>query len=83
MVKIMTHKQARNFETLKLKNFLKPPEVIGICNPLKLSLPHSQVLIKAGKRFHCKVLRKLYRNNELNILVNFKLIVSDPKVSQS
>ena len=83
MVKIMTHKQARNFETLKLKNFLKPPEVIGICNPLKLSLPHNQVLIKAGKRFHYKVLRKLYRNNELNILVNFKLIVSDPKVSQS
>ena len=31
--------------------------------------------------FYNKVLSKLYRNDELNFLVNINLIVSDPKAN--
>ena len=39
--------------------------------------------MQAGETFHYKVLSKLYRNDELNFLVNFNLVVSNLKVSQS
>ena len=44
-------------------------------------LPQSQVSMQAVKTFHCKVLSKLYRNAELNFLVNFNLDLSSLKRS--
>ena len=38
------------------------------------------ISIRAGKTLRYKVLDKLYRNDELKVLVNFYLIVSDPNV---
>ena len=37
----------------------------------EVRLPQSQVSLREGKTFHCKVLSKSYRNSELNFLVNF------------
>ena len=37
--------------------------------------PQSQVSLWEGKAFHYKVIGKLYCNRELNILVNFNLIL--------
>ena len=44
-------------------------------------LLQSQVSIQAVKTFHYKVLSKLYRNDELNFLVNFNLDLSSLKRS--
>ena len=44
-------------------------------------LHQSQVSIQAVKMFHYKVLSKLYRNDELNFLVNFNLDLSSLKRS--
>ena len=79
----MTHIEAQSFETLKLKNLLKNPT--NLLQPLEFVIHQSctsQILIPVGKTFHYKVPSKLYRNDGLNFLVNFNLIVSDSKVSQ-
>ena len=67
MVKMVTHIEAQNFES-SLKN-LQSSEVTGIFGQAKLHLPQSQVSVREGKTFHYKVLSKLYRNGELNLLV--------------
>ena len=79
VVKMVTHKKARGFEISKLKKtpqkLPNSPEVTGIFHPPKFHLPQSQFSIRASKAFYCKVLSKLYRNGELNFLVNFNLIL--------
>ena len=47
----------------------------------QVHLPQCQILLREGKTFHYKVLSKLYRNSELNLLVNFDLILSALKRS--
>ena len=47
----------------------------------QVHLPQCQILLPEGKGFHYKVLSKLYRNSELNFLVNFDLILSALKRS--
>ena len=42
----------------------------------QVHLPQCQIVLREGKTFHYKVLSKLYRNSELNFLVNFDLILS-------
>ena len=47
-----------------------------------IHLPQSQVSLREGKMFRYKFLGNLYRNNELNFLVNFNLILSALKISK-
>ena len=47
-----------------------------------MNLPQSQVSIRAGKTFQNKLFSKPYRNDELNFLVNFNLIILVLKRSQ-
>ena len=42
-------------------------------------LPHYQVLVLEDRTFHCKVLRRLYRNSKFNSLANFNLLCQLPK----
>ena len=41
-----------------------------------VQLPHDQVLILEDRTFHCKFLRRLYRNSKFNILANFNIVLS-------
>ena len=41
----------------------------------EVQLSQSQVSLREGRKFHYKVLSKLYSNSELNFLVNFNPIL--------
>ena len=64
------------FNELLIKNtpFKKTKQIFGFME--EFHVPQSQVSLGEGKMFHFKVLRKLYRNSELNFLVTFNLILS-------
>ena len=41
-----------------------------------VQLHHDQVLVLEDRTFHCRVLSRLYRNSNFNILANFNLVLS-------